>query len=84
MRERVQEAYEKVKADPGNPETHGRLGMILHALENRTALECYKQALLLEPVTPPPQRTVSAEDVVHSLEMGLLPGRSTAGPGQRP
>ena len=69
VREEAQRAYQDVQADPSNPEAHGRLGMILHALEHPAALACYERALLVESAAPDsperaspasPQRTSSS------------------------
>ena len=60
VREEAQRAYQEVQADPSSPETHGRLGMILHALKHPAAPACYERALLVESAVPgTPQRASS-------------------------
>ena len=50
IRDRVQKAYEDVKAKPRDPEANGRLGMLLQAFSQfESAERCYERARILDP-----------------------------------
>jgi tetratricopeptide (TPR) repeat protein len=50
IRERVEKAYDDVKARPKDPEANGRMGMLLQAFSQFESAElCYQRARILDP-----------------------------------
>jgi tetratricopeptide (TPR) repeat protein len=50
IRDQVQQAYREVAAKPNDPDTNGRMGMLLHAFEQYESAEvCYRRARILDP-----------------------------------
>src|SRR5258708_3333211 len=52
VRQKVQAAYDAVRANQNDPQANGRLGMLLHAHgQFETATVCYRRASALDPAS---------------------------------